>query len=70
MLSKKVKYSIKDKNLSIGKKQADPPNDIIIGGVGILTHHAIIFKCSDQFYFKPLVDDQDTKCYVNGQPIT
>ena len=44
MLSKKVKYPIADKNLSIGKKQADPINDIIIGGVGIVTHHAIIFK--------------------------
>jgi pSer/pThr/pTyr-binding forkhead associated (FHA) protein len=45
MLSRKVKYAMNEKNITIGRKQADPPNDIIIGGVGILTHHAIIFKC-------------------------
>lgn len=61
---------IGEKNLSIGRKQAEPSNDIIIGGVGILTHHAIIFKCLDIFYFKPLVQDQDTKCYINGKLVS
>lgn len=45
MLSKKIRYLMTEKGVTIGRKHADPPNDIVIGGVGILTHHAVIFQC-------------------------
>lgn len=42
MLNGKIKYSLKDKTLQVGKKNADPPNDIVLGGLGICGNHAVI----------------------------
>ena len=42
MLNGKIKYSLKDKSLQVGKKKSDPPNDIVLGGLGISGNHAVI----------------------------
>ena len=46
LLSKKIKYSLvgEQEKISIGRKNAEPLNDVIVGGVGIDKHHAIIWR--------------------------
>lgn len=43
-LSRKINYSIDTTETTIGKRGADPKNDIEIGGMGIRKLHAIIKK--------------------------
>lgn len=42
MLNAKIKYTLKKGFINVGKKNADPPNDIILGGLGISTNHAVL----------------------------
>lgn len=60
LLSKKIKYSLEFKEeTTIGRKNAEPPNDVIVGGVGIEKHHAVIQRRETEdgrvdFYLDPL----------------
>ena len=59
MLSRKIKYSLEDKDeTTIGRKNAEPANDVIVGGVGIEKHHAVIIRRLEEgrpaFYLNPL----------------
>ena len=42
MLSKKIQYSIDRQITKIGKRGAEPQNDIEIGGMGIRNSQAVI----------------------------
>ena len=54
LLNGKVKYSLKNGKLLLGRKNGSPPNDIVLGGVGINPNHAILTyeddKCFVDFY--------------------
>ena len=51
-LSRKVKYSIDQDEVKVGKRGHSPANDIEIGGMGIRGVHAIIKKIEDEYYPK------------------
>lgn len=72
-MSRKIKYSLEDKEeTTIGRKNAEPANDVIVGGVGIEKHHAVIVRREDAgrpaFYLNPL-DKEEPNCYINGEII-
>lgn len=50
MLNGKITYSLKNKTLQVGKKNADPPNDIILGGLGISGNHAVVTYENDRVF--------------------
>lgn len=52
MLSKKIQYSIDRQITKIGKRGAEPQNDIEIGGMGIRNSQAVI------------VTDEEGKVYI------
>jgi len=54
--------------MSIGKLNADPPNDIIFGGRDMLIHHASVRTTQDgKVFLKPL--SKEAHLYVNGAKI-
>jgi kinesin family protein 13 len=71
MLSRKIKYSLADKaTLRIGRKNAEPPNDIVLGGVGVRSHHASIVQRDGAYYLEPTADEGESNCFVNGQLVS
>ena len=73
LLSRKIKYSLQGKAAAtIGRKNAEPPNDVIVGGVGIEKHHAVIERREDggkvDFYLNPL-DKEEPNSFINGELI-
>jgi pSer/pThr/pTyr-binding forkhead associated (FHA) protein len=56
MLSRKMKYPLDKEEILIGRKNAEPPNDIVLGGVGVRSHHATIVKKEGSYWLKPTED--------------
>lgn len=65
-LSRKVKYSIDQDEVKVGKRGHSPANDIEIGGMGIRGVHAIIKKIEDEYFIVPIEGGDDSGCYLNG----
>ena len=72
ILSQRINYSIDKEETKIGKRGAEPTNDIEIGGMGIRHLHAVISKGEDgKIYIKPLFsEEEDSSCYLNGDSLT
>lgn len=69
VLNGKVKYSLKNGKLLVGRKNMEPPNDIVLGGLGILAYHAeVIYQ--DQVYIENAQNDNNAHIYVNGTKIS
>ena len=69
-LSRKINYSIDSAKCTIGRRNAEPPNDIEIGGMGIRNLQATIEMNEQGFpYIDPNFTGQDSGCYLNGSPI-
>ena len=80
LLNGKVKYSLKKGLLLLGRKNGSPPNDIVLGGLGINPNHAMLTyeeeKCFVDFYSDadtPITNKVETddiySIYVNGKKI-
>jgi kinesin family protein 13 len=68
MLSKKIKYPLDKDRILIGRKNVSPANDIVVGGVGVRSHHATIVNRDGAYYLEPTEDEQgDFNCFINGQ---
>jgi kinesin family protein 13 len=51
-----MKYPLDKEEILIGRKNAEPPNDIVLGGVGVRSHHATIVKKEGSYWLKPTED--------------
>ena len=70
-LSRKINYSIDQELTKLGRRNAQPQNDIEIGGMGIRNLHATISKEEDgTLYLTPVCEGEDSACYLNGDTIT
>lgn len=67
MLSGKLLFYLDKKSTKFGRKDANPPCDIQLSGLGVLKEHAIIEKNNEEFEIKQL--DQNAKIKVNGSPV-
>lgn len=68
MLTRKIKYPLDKDQVLIGRKNVEPPNDIVLGGVGVRIHHATIVKRDGAYYLEPTEDEQgESNCFINGQ---
>jgi kinesin family protein 13 len=71
MLSRKMKYPMDKSEILIGRKGVEPPNDIVLGGVGVRAHHASIQHLENGYWLKPTEDDTgESNCFINGQLIS
>ena len=70
-VSRRINYSIDKEVTKIGKRGAEPINDIEIGGMGIRNLHAVLSKDEeDKIYIDPIEETEDSSCYVNGDAVT
>ena len=70
-LSQRIFYSIDNQTTKVGKRGAEPTNDIELGGMVIRNLHAIITKSEEGLLFvEPIYhEEEDSNCYINGDPI-
>jgi kinesin family protein 13 len=68
-LSHKLKYSLENLPLYIGRKTGNPKPNIILSGVGVKINHAIIFGSNNEICIKP--NDLQAKdfIFINGKRI-
>lgn len=70
-LSFKLKYSLKDLPIYVGRKHANPPPQITLSGIGIKVNHAIFKKDSNnnEIYLKPYDPDAKDYIFINGKKL-
>lgn len=70
-LSFKLKYSLKDLPIYVGRKHANPPPQITLSGIGIKVNHAIFKKDSNnnEIYLKPYDPDARDYIFLNGKKL-
>ena len=69
-LSRKINYTIYDLSAKVGRRNAEPQNDIEIGGMGIRPLQAVIESNEEGSYFiEPIFTGEDSGCYLNGNLI-
>lgn len=70
-LSHKLKYSLKDLPIYVGRKHANPPPQITLSGIGIKVNHAIFKKDSNnnEIYLKPYDPDARDYIFINGKKL-
>lgn len=68
MLSRKIKYALDKPQILIGRKNTEPINDIVLGGVGVRGHHATITLRENAYYLEPTeAEHGESNCFINGQ---
>ena len=66
-LSENLIYFLKEGTTRIGKKGADPPNDICLSGLNLLDHHAICVYDGNETTLEPM---EGARIFINGESIT
>ena len=68
-LSHKLKYSLINLPIYIGKKNGNPPPDITLTGISVSTNHAVIEKKDKDIIIKPRDKGAEKNIFVNGKNI-
>ena len=70
-LSHKLKYSLKELPIYVGRKHGNPTPKIKLSGIGIKTNHAIFVQGEnpDQIILKPNESDAIKYIYINGKKL-
>ena len=69
-LSHKLRYPLVSLPVHVGRKQGNPPPEIVLSGIGIMQNHAIFLKQGEEIVLKSN-DKQALKyIYVNGRKIS
>lgn len=69
-LSHKLKYSLKDLPVYVGRKHGNPTPHIVLSGIGIKVNHAIFYQNSKgQIVIKPNENDAKDFIFINGKQL-
>jgi len=66
-LSQKLKYSLEELPLYIGRKHGIPAPQVVLSGIGIKVNHARIFLKNNDYYLQPIEDGSKDYIYINGK---
>ena len=66
-LSHKLKYSLKDLPVLVGRKHGSPPPEIILTGIGIKINHASFEEFGTEILLLPNDVDAKDFIFINGQ---
>ena len=68
-LSHKLKYSLKELPIFVGRKHGNPPPKIILSGIGIKQNHAIFMEGDNEneIILKPNESDAIKYIFINGK---
>ncbi len=62
-------YSLAKGETLIGKKDGEPRSDIILGGIGIRSNHAVIMNQEGSLFIDQ-VDSSEEGTFLNGLAVT
>ena len=68
-LSHKLKYSLNNLPIYVGKKDGNPPPEITLTGIYVSTNHAVFEDKGDDIILKPREKAAEKNIYVNGKNI-
>ena len=68
-LSHKLKYSLNNLPIYVGKKDGNPPPHITLTGIWVSTNHAIFEQKDENIVLKPREKGSEKNIYVNGKNI-
>ena len=68
-LSHKLKYSLNNLPIYVGKKDGNPPPEITLTGIYVSTNHAVFENKGDDIILKPREKAAEKNIYVNGKNI-
>lgn len=66
-LSHKLKYSLKDLPIFVGRKHGNPPPEITLTGIGIKINHATFEEFGNEVLLMPVDEDAKDFIFINGQ---
>ena len=69
-LSHKLKYSLINLPIYVGKKDGNPPPHITLTGIYVSTNHAVFDKKGNDIILKPREKAAEKNIYVNGKNIS
>ncbi len=69
-LSHKLKYSLSDLPVYVGRKNGNPTPQITLLGIGVKQNHAIFEKQGDDIILKPNDKDAEEYIFINGKNIS
>lgn len=71
-LSGKLKYSLKDLPVYVGRGKSKPPPEIVLSGIGIKSHHCVFIAKEDckEILIKPRDPEAKEYIFVNGKKLT
>ena len=68
-LSHKLKYSLNNLPIYVGKKDGVPPPEITLTGIWVSTNHAVFDKKGNDIILKPREKAAEKNIYINGKNI-
>jgi len=69
-LSHKLKYSLADLPVYVGRKHGNPTPQITLLGIGVKQNHAVFEKQGDNIVLKPNDADAEEYIFINGKNIS
>ena len=68
-LSHKLKYSLANLPVYVGRKNGNPTPQITLMGIGVKQNHAVFYKQGDDIILKPNDKDAEEYIFINGKNI-
>ncbi|EAR96121.2 kinesin motor catalytic domain protein (macronuclear) [Tetrahymena thermophila SB210] len=69
VLNNKIKFSLDKEYIYVGRKNATPLPDIVLGSMGIKEKHAIFIKSIDKLYLVPYEESCSEYIHLNGERV-
>ncbi|KAL4504232.1 hypothetical protein ABPG72_021070 [Tetrahymena utriculariae] len=69
VLNNKIKFSLDKEYIYVGRKNATPLPDIVLGSMGIKEKHAIFIQTFDKLYLVPYEESCSEYIHLNGERV-
>lgn len=70
LLNGKIIYPLQTLITYVGRKNGDPTPDIILGGLGILSNHAVFYNEEGVIFIEPASSECHEFIHLNGEKVT